>query len=113
MILRTAAGHVVLIVVPATILAAVMASRVRRPVDALVLARRLKRDAAAGLVLTHRRRMGVRGRDEADAADDETSWVDVEFLPVSSLSWTVRGRPARWRDLMAPSWRLRLPWRKR
>jgi hypothetical protein len=113
MILRTAEGHAVLIVVPATILAAVMASRVRRPVDALVLARRLKRDAAAGLVLTHRRRMGARGRDESDTADDETTWVDVEFLPVSSLSWTVRGRPARWRDLMAPSWRMRLPWRRR
>jgi hypothetical protein len=113
MILRTASGNVVLIVVPATVLAALMAQRVRRPVDALVLARRLKRDAAAGLVLTHRRRMGTRGRDVADVADDESSWVDVEFLPVSSLSWTVRGRPARWRDLMSPSWRLRLPWRKR
>ncbi|HUK62411.1 MAG TPA: hypothetical protein VLV15_03730 [Dongiaceae bacterium] len=112
MILRTAGGNVVLVVVPATILAALMAQRVRRPVDALVLARRLKRDAAAGLVLTHRRRLAARGRERTEQ-DDETSWVDVEFLPVSSLSWTVRGRPARWRDLVAPSWRLRLPWRKR
>ncbi|MFI5371944.1 MAG: hypothetical protein ACHQ52_10330 [Candidatus Eisenbacteria bacterium] len=112
-ILRTTDRNGVVVVVFAAGLGLVMAQRVRRPVDALVLARRLKRDAAAGLVLTHRRRLGKRSEATEPGATDDTAWVDVEFLPVSSLSWTVRGRPARWRDLMAPAWRFRLPWARR
>jgi len=110
-IFRVVADHATAAILAVVGLAAWMVYRVRRPVDAMMLAGRLKRDAEAGLVLTHRRRAARRANAEAEGVEVDGSWVDVEFLPVSSLSWTVRGRPARWRDLLAPAWRV--PWSPR